>query len=360
MGYSLEQNTFIVMSYYRNGVLNEYGDWVYSVDACKDEYLVKYPVVIEEESLKTHIRRIVARFNDTGSVCKGKPTGRPEVSEDVVDDLRTRMEQSPKKSLSKLSLQSGVPYSTCQKVVKKKLHMHPYKISLVQELQPADFPRRVQYCHWFQANLDDNRILDLSFFSDEAWFHLSGYVNSQNFRIWSTENPHAFEETPLHAMKVGVWLAVSRRRFIGPIFFQDTINAARYREQILDVFVNQLLPEELESGYFQQDGATAHTTRENLRYLEEFYDDRIISLRANPEWPPRSPDLTPLDFSVFGWMKDSIYKNRIHTLEELMDKITRFCNENLNEEVLQDIFENKKRRVALCLRENGQHFQHLL
>ena len=50
MGYSLEQNTFIIMSYYRNGVLNEDGDWVYSVDACKDEYLVKYPVVIEEDA----------------------------------------------------------------------------------------------------------------------------------------------------------------------------------------------------------------------------------------------------------------------------------------------------------------------
>ncbi|KAJ3652145.1 hypothetical protein Zmor_018136 [Zophobas morio] len=67
MGYSLEQNPFIIMSYYRDGVLNEDEDWVYSVDACKDEYLVKYSVVIEEESLKTHIRRIVARFNDTGA-----------------------------------------------------------------------------------------------------------------------------------------------------------------------------------------------------------------------------------------------------------------------------------------------------
>ncbi|KAJ3651766.1 hypothetical protein Zmor_017781 [Zophobas morio] len=70
MGYSLEQNTFIIMSYYHNGyyhngVLNEDGNWVYSVDAFKDEYLVKYPVVIEEESLMTHIRRIVARLNDT-------------------------------------------------------------------------------------------------------------------------------------------------------------------------------------------------------------------------------------------------------------------------------------------------------
>ncbi|KAJ3649686.1 hypothetical protein Zmor_021413 [Zophobas morio] len=106
---------------------------------------MKYPVVIAEKSLKTHIRRIVARFNDTGSASEGKPTGRPQVGEDVVEDIRTRMEQSPKKSLSKLSLQSGVPYSTCQKIVKEKLHMHPYKISLVQELQTADFPRRMQW-----------------------------------------------------------------------------------------------------------------------------------------------------------------------------------------------------------------------
>ncbi|KAJ3651960.1 hypothetical protein Zmor_017964 [Zophobas morio] len=168
MGYSLEQYTFIIMSYYRNRVLDEDGDWVYYVDACKDEYLMKYAVVIEEESLTTHIRRIVARFSDTGSVSKGKPTGRSQVSEDVVEDLRTRMEESLKKSLSKLSLQSGVPYSTCQKIVKEKLHMHPYTISLVQELQPADFPRRVQYCRWFQANMDDKRILDLSLFSDET------------------------------------------------------------------------------------------------------------------------------------------------------------------------------------------------
>ena len=41
------------MSYYRNGVLNEDGDGVYSVKASKNEYLVKCPVVIEEEFLKT-------------------------------------------------------------------------------------------------------------------------------------------------------------------------------------------------------------------------------------------------------------------------------------------------------------------
>jgi hypothetical protein len=42
------------------------------------------------------------------------------------------------------------------------------------------------------------------FFFDEA----------QNYRIWTSENTHAFVETQLHALKVGVWIAASRRRLI--------------------------------------------------------------------------------------------------------------------------------------------------
>jgi hypothetical protein len=145
----------------------------------------------------------------------------------------------------RLSAQSGGPLSTCQKIVNKKLNLHPHKVSLVQELKPADYSRRVAYYNWFLNNMNDNKILELPFFSDEAWFHLSGYVNSQNCRIWSTKNPHVFQETPLHAIKVGVWLAVSRRRVIGPVFFHYTTNGTRYKQQILEVFMNQLDDEEL-------------------------------------------------------------------------------------------------------------------
>jgi hypothetical protein len=77
------------------------------------------------------------------------------------------MEQNPRTSL--LSAQSGVALSTCQKIVKKRLNLHPYKMSLFQELKPADYPRRVAYCSWFLNNLNGNRTLDLSFFSNKAW-----------------------------------------------------------------------------------------------------------------------------------------------------------------------------------------------
>jgi hypothetical protein len=38
----------------------------------------------------------------------------------------------------------------------------------------------------------------LRFFTDEANFNLSGYVNSQNNRHWSNENPHVLIELPLY------------------------------------------------------------------------------------------------------------------------------------------------------------------
>jgi hypothetical protein len=56
--------------------------------------------------------------------------------------------------------------------------------------------------------------------------------------------------------------------------------------------------------------------------LQQFYDDRLISQRFNPEWPARSPDLTPLDFSIFEWFKDNVYKQRLQNVNELMQEIT--------------------------------------
>jgi hypothetical protein len=54
-------------------------------------------------------------------------------------------------------------------------------------------------------------MLHISYSTDKAWFHFRGYVNSQNFRIWSVENPHAVHRISLHSSKIGVWCAESRK-----------------------------------------------------------------------------------------------------------------------------------------------------
>jgi hypothetical protein len=74
---------------------------------------------------------------------------------------------------------------------------------------------------------------------------------------------------------------------------------ARYVE-IFNEFVDQLEDDKLRNVYFQQDGATCHTSNESMAKIESFFDDRIISKAL---WPPRSPDLSPPDFFPVGRLK---------------------------------------------------------
>ena len=78
--------------------------------------------------------------------------------------------------------------------------------------------------------------------------------------FWSSDNPHSLHETPLHNKKVGVLVAISRRRIVGPIFFMNTINSERYCWDILHAFIGQMTSDEINYSWFQQDGATAHTS----------------------------------------------------------------------------------------------------
>jgi hypothetical protein len=45
---------------------------------------------------------------------------------------------------------------------------------------------------------------DLYFIIDDACFHLSGHVNSQNTRYWLADKPHNLHEKQLYDQKIGV------------------------------------------------------------------------------------------------------------------------------------------------------------
>ena len=132
-------------------------------------------------------------------------------------------------------------------------------------------------------------------------------------------------------------------------------HCARYLK-IFNEFVHQLDDDELRNGYFQQNGATYHTSNESMTEIESFFDDRIIS---KPLWPPRSPDLSPPDFFLWGALKGKAYAKKPRTIQELENNIRREIAA-ISEDVLQAIFANMKRRVQLFLDSGGEHFQHLL
>jgi hypothetical protein len=60
---------------------------------------------------------------------------------------------------------------------------------------------------------------------------------------------------------------------------------------------------------FQQDGASPHDARQVREFLDDVFSDAWIGRRSSNEWPAKSCDMTPLDFSVWGISRDLVYLN---------------------------------------------------
>jgi hypothetical protein len=90
--------------------------------------------------------------------------------------------------------------------------------------------------------------------------------------------------------------------------------------------------------------------------LESVFPGRLISKRL---WPPRSPDLSPPDFFLWGHLKDTVYSHHPHTLQGFQANIQRTVD-RISTGTLQNVVANMIRRVRLCEEHNGGHFQHLL
>ncbi|GFU41349.1 uncharacterized protein TNCV_3011681 [Trichonephila clavipes] len=75
--------------------------------------------------------------------------------------------------------------------------------------------------------------------------------------------------------------------------------------------------------WFQQDGASCHTARATIDLLKDTFGDRLISRFGPVNWPPRSCDLTPLDYFLWGYVKLLVYADKPQTLDHLEDNIHR-------------------------------------
>ena len=178
-------------------------------------------------------------------------------------------------------------------------------------------------------------------------------LNRSTFVVWEMKRNLLWMKNPF--IQIGVWCGMSRRRIIGPIFFDATVTKAAYME-IFNTFVNQLDDEELSIGYFQQDGATSHTSHASIAEIQSFFGDSVISKGL---WPPRSPDLTPSDYFLWGYLKGRVYRNKPRTVDALKANITKEI-ETVTADVLARTFQNMVRGVQSCLDANGGHFQDIL
>jgi len=236
----------------------------------------------------------------------------------------------------------------------------------VQQLQPNDFERRLEFvAHLIVRLEDDPHFLSKILWTDEAKFHNNGQVNHHNHHYWSDENPHWATETNRQIRwGVNVWLGIIDTHIIGPYFFEDNLNGMKYLEFLkneLPILLQDLPLQKRLNMYWQQDGAPAHNSKAVHAYLTEIFACNWIGTNSNEiKWPPRSPDMTVLDFYFWGFLKNEVYKEQSNNVNELKNKIINVCK-NVSTDVLFEVTTiNVKKRLKYCCTEDGKHFEHLL
>ncbi|GFX11886.1 transposable element Tc3 transposase [Trichonephila clavipes] len=91
---------------------------------------------------------------------------------------------------------------------------------------------------------------------------------------------------------------------------------------ITNFFIPELNNHDVQELWFQQDGATCHTARDTIDLLKDTFGDRLISRFGPVNWPPRSCDLTPLDYFLWGYVKSLVYADKPQTLDLTIWKTT--------------------------------------
>src|SRR5262249_35098203 len=103
---------------------------------------------------------------------------------------------------------------------------------------------------------------------------------------------------------------------------------------------------------FQQDSAPAHKAKMTQEWCKTNFPDFITS----EEWPPYSPDLNPMDYSVWSILEARACAKRHKSLESLKQSLSREWDQMLPED-LRPFAENFKTRLGLFIPANGGHFE---
>lgn len=318
---------------------------------------------------QTTVSRIERQYRENGHVRTLPRNRQPKIDEETKVNVLLTYEDNPVTPARQVARDLGVSHTSVLKILKEE-KKHPYKLQYVQELLEDDFDRRIQFCETMMDRIDRNQISSLHvLFSDEATFTLNGEVNRQNCRYWAPENPHWIRENHTQwPQKLNVWAGIIGEQIIGPIFLQGSLTGERYLEMLRDDIVPALavlypngedpdIPNE--QVWLQQDGAPPHYALLVRQYLDQTFPGRWIGRRGAMEWPPRSPDLTPLDFFFWGYLKDRVYVQKPDNLADLEAKIRQEIR-NIGPEILRNVNDGFYNRLALCQQVNGEHFQHLL
>lgn len=352
----------------------EYADIVFIYGYCDGnahlasrEYKRRYPN--RHQPSHKVFGAIFQRLRDTGTTLtinsRKVHVGRNIAHKDdiVIDAILN----NPTLGAGQIALQLNLPQNFIWQILNRK-EIQLYLLEHAQELLPEDYDKRVEFCQWLLSQVtDDPDFITKVLWSDEATFTRDGVHTVHNSHLLSLQNSRADVQSRFQQrFNITVWAGIFNNQLLEIEIFDGDLNAERYK-----YFLKNKLHKKLEDTplhirqqmWYQHDGAPPHHEKQVVKWLNRNYCNRWIGRKGPVPWPPRSPDLNPLVFNLWGHLGKIVYSVQINSREQLRQRIIDASNEiremKLNN-VLHPAYDSLIRRCDACIEVQGQTFEHLL
>lgn len=312
---------------------------------------------------------LITKIDETSTTERREGSGRPRTvrTEENIQFVLERTVSQPGQSgthstPNQLAQEMGVSDTSVRRIIRDDLHLRNYRRMQGQKLDALDHDRRVDCARKMIRRFTLPQIGRI-FFTDEKIFRIDPPWNSQNDRVYApadgkkadVSDERLFVQRGHFSPGIMVSAGVSKLgrtslHFVDP---EAKVNGEYYREHILSVMLPECAQLAGAGGYtFQQDGARAHTARDTITFLEE----RVPGFIEPAMWPPNSPDLNPMDYSIWGILQGMVYREKIRNRDHLQATLLA-CWDEISQDHINSAIDQFRPRLRKLIEVEGKHIE---
>lgn len=277
-------------------------------------------------------------------------------------DLMTQKENPP--SQKQIAVKAGVPFGSVSRLIKKlgKRTAHKTTVHTLNARQMAN--RKTNSRKIYEKYLAGPKS-EFVVTIDEAMFYVQNCNGTR--KVCYVKRGETIPETWVQQkenfltkhMVVG---AMSGRGVV-PLFEvpkKVKVNAEWYITKVLRPLVDKHLPRlygsDLHKVVIHHDKASSHTSHKTAIFAAEVKRSKGITIIPNAEIPAKSPDISPMDFFAFGYLKQRLKRRKAKTWKGVWKVLKEeWCKVTL--EMTSKVYRAWKRRLRIVSLSDGQHIE---
>ena len=281
----------------------------------------------------SEVRNYIKKNQPLLQPIKGRPK---KIDQNKIKVIDERTSEDPHLSCKKLSIETDLsPTSVylARKGLKYKW-MSPKKRPNISDENKL---KRKEFAIWFLKN---PQIEEKIVWSDESKMSLAP-DNNYIWRKRGTNNDNIYLNKDKFYQSIMVFGAIGCD-FKSPLVICPTsIDSEQYCANLIEAKINELP----EGRFFQQDGAPCHQSEETTKWMTKYIDTVI-------DWPPNSPDLSPIE-NVWGMMKDYLDSLNLKTKDQLKEACLNYWNNVLTQDQINRLCKSATSRFVQVLLNDG-------